>query len=331
MLDIAYPEYLTGVSARREATRWQWAQGCRLLRARPTGLQTSVMAGLQTSGVAWTLLALALGGLCVAAAIMVTVALPGSVGTVFPLIGIAGVVAALWATAWFVVLGRRARNWRDECVRQGAPVPAGRFFTPNQDLRKTADWWLTFLMIVACPMAFSYGPVIGLVSLAHGFRDQAIVSTLRQHGASVMGTIQSETTGFAMENSDGSVTPAPIFTTLEFVPLGWQDAYGGQSVDTRDPEINGWTWPVSKAHVQIVYLPSNPGEAAVAGQLDGSPWRGAPTGNLISGGLLTVSLGPLIWFTIRRIRKSSRPLPGAVVAPRPTEHEDSAMPELVDD
>ena len=56
--------------------------------------------------------------------------------------------------------------------------------------------------------------------------------------------------------------------------------------------------------VSIVYLPSNPNVAAVAGQLDGSAWRGAVTGNLVSAAVLTIALVPLTWWEVRRLRRA---------------------------
>jgi hypothetical protein len=36
-------------------------------------------------------------------------------------------------------------------------------------------------------------------------------------------------------------------------------------------------------------------------QITGSVWHGAPTANLISGGLLTLALPPLIWLLVLRV------------------------------
>lgn len=52
--------------------------------------------------------------------------------------------------------------------------------------------------------------------------------------------------------------------------------------------------------------PANPDQAAVQGQLTGSPWHGIPTANLISGGLLTVALPFLAWWLVRLIAASRR-------------------------
>jgi hypothetical protein len=54
--------------------------------------------------------------------------------------------------------------------------------------------------------------------------------------------------------------------------------------------------------VKIVYDPAHPRVAALASQLRGSPWAGAPTGNLISSALLTAALLVLAWQLIKRSR-----------------------------
>ncbi len=61
-------------------------------------------------------------------------------------------------------------------------------------------------------------------------------------------------------------------------------------VDTDEPET-------------VVYLPSHPDVAAAKQQITGSVWHGAPTANLISGGLFTLALPPLIWFLVLRVRR----------------------------
>ena len=53
----------------------------------------------------------------------------------------------------------------------------------------------------------------------------------------------------------------------------------------------------------VVYLPSDPDVAAAEQQITGSVWHGAPTANLISGGLFTLALPPLFWFLVLRVRR----------------------------
>jgi hypothetical protein len=50
-------------------------------------------------------------------------------------------------------------------------------------------------------------------------------------------------------------------------------------------------------------LKSDPDVAAAEQQVAGSVWHGAPTANLISGGLFTLALPPLIWLLVLRVRR----------------------------
>jgi hypothetical protein len=242
--------------------------------------------GIATSRAAWAWLAVAVGALCVAAGVWVAVLLPGSVGTVDSLIGLVLVVVALVLTIWFALLARRARNWLRESLDRGAIAPLRPSFAPDSDSRNGFSVLASVLMVAAIPLMLIYGPLIGLISLVHGFDDRAIVSVLRQHGVSTLGTIQAIVT----QSPDGD--GGENYTTTIWLNFSLPD---GQSVSTTDPGINGWTWPASQPNVEIVYLPSHPTTAAVAGQLVGSPWRGAVTGNLIAGVVLTVLLVPLAW------------------------------------
>lgn len=55
--------------------------------------------------------------------------------------------------------------------------------------------------------------------------------------------------------------------------------------------------------VTVVYLPSNPNVAAAEQQITGSVWHGAPTANLITGGILTLALPPLLLFLVLTLRR----------------------------
>jgi hypothetical protein len=81
---------------------------------------------------------------------------------------------------------------------------------------------------------------------------------------------------------------------------------GAQRVLTPDPAIAGRTWPIGPDAVTVVYDPARPGTAAVSGQLRGSPWAGAPLGNLVSGALLTLALPVLTWRLVLRLRRRRR-------------------------
>lgn len=304
-LDIAYPEYLLGAAARREGARWRKAPGYRRLRTRWLGLRMALL-GLRMALLLWLLLALVLCGVCIALSLSIAAALPRGFGDVISLIALVLVVASIWATAWFTGLARRVHNWAGESLTRRACAPRDQFLRPGPKQREMARGCLTLLMLLAIASLIGWGPVIGLISLAHGLSDQALVTVLRQHGVTVAGTIASDIE--YSTNSDGS-TGISIVTQLEF------RSADGTSVSTLDPPINGWTWPVNQPSVEVVYDPAHPSTAAVAGQLSGSVWRGAPTGNLICGALLTVALVPLTWATIRRIRVGLRQEPLEALSP----------------
>jgi hypothetical protein len=89
--------------------------------------------------------------------------------------------------------------------------------------------------------------------------------------------------------------------TLEFSPAG------GKEVQVPDPAIAGWTWPMNPdTVVTIVYDPADPQTAAVRSQITGSAWHGAPTGNVIAGGLAIIAEPFLIWLFVRRVTAARR-------------------------
>jgi len=151
-------------------------------------------------------------------------------------------------------------------------------------------------LALALAALIGWGPGVGIVTLVHGFSDQALVTNLRKNGVRVPGLVIGVPRYPTDSDGDTEVTYQP---TLNFTA-------GSQIVATPDPAIGGRRWPVSDAVVTVVYDPARPGRAAVAGQLRGSPWGGAPLGNLISGALLTLALPVLTRGTARRIRDRRR-------------------------
>ena len=53
----------------------------------------------------------------------------------------------------------------------------------------------------------------------------------------------------------------------------------------------------------MVFLPGDPQVAAAKQQVTGSVWHGALTANLITGGLFTLALPPLLWLLVLRVRR----------------------------
>jgi hypothetical protein len=151
--------------------------------------------------------------------------------------------------------------------------------------------------VVALVVALiGWGPGVGIAALTHGQRDSSLVAELRAQGVSAPGLlidVQQSSTG-----SDGDVTVTDV-PTLSF--LGWA---------ATDPSIGGRPLPLNAAdpagtreQETVVFLPSDPRVAAAKQQITSSVWHGAPTANLITGGLFTLALPPLLWLLLLRARR----------------------------
>jgi hypothetical protein len=149
-------------------------------------------------------------------------------------------------------------------------------------------------------MLIAWGPGVGIASLVHGFRDASLVAELRAEGVKTPGLLIDVRRFSTGDNGNTTVSDVP---TLSFLIWKATDpSIGGRPlpldqadpVETRDPET-------------VVWLPSDPRVAATAQQLSGSVWHGAPTANLISGGLLTLALPALLWFLVLRVLRRRRP------------------------
>jgi hypothetical protein len=272
--------------------RWPRAGGYRRLRTRPRGFVPAMLATCLTG--------LALIGLGAFAGAQPAVALPGSVGSVRDLLGIAGGLAGAWAVGWLFIVAVRSAiatvRWSAASRAMRSPAPWSRFY-PHGTRRVSRSQLLTVAMLLAVPALVGWGPVVGGVTLVHGFSDQALVTHLRAVGRPALGVVTGVpryTTGVG-----GNNTELTYRASLEFLA-------GAQQVLTPDPAIGGRVWPISDEFVTVIYDPAQPGTAAVAGQLQGSPWGGAPLGNLISGALLTLALPVLLWRLTRRLRATSR-------------------------
>ena len=268
------------------------AGGYRRLRTRPRGFVPAMLA----TGLA----GLALIGLGAFAGVQPAVALPGSVGSVRDLLGIAGGLAGAWVAGWLFIVAVRSAiatvRWSAASRAMRSPAPWSRFY-PHGTRRVSLPQLLTVAMLLAVPALVGWGPVVGGVTLVHGFSDQALVTYLRTVGRPALGVVTGVpqyTTGIG-----GNNTELTYRASLEFLA-------GAQQVLTPDPVIGGRVWPISDEFVTVIYDPAQPRTAAVASQLQGSPWGGAPLGNLISGALLTLALPVLLWRLTRRLRATSR-------------------------
>ena len=246
------------------------------------------------------LLAMAtLGGV---AGAQVSLLLPGGIGGVRDLIGIAlgtaGVLGATWLFFAVKSLLTDALRWLVASLRAGGPAPWDRIVHVE-----TPDRWLGVLVTVAIGLAIPFlllwGPIIALSSLTHGFRDAALVAQLRQHGTVTTGHVINDP--YYTTDSNGEQEEHDQ-AALVFTPQGTS-----QATEVIDPAIGGWTWPMRPQDpVPIVYDPADPTTAAVQGQITGSVWHGAPTGNIIAGGLALLAEVPLVWVFVVRVTAARR-------------------------
>jgi hypothetical protein len=284
-------------SRRADARRlpvFEKARGCRRLRTRPRGLF------LRRAALA--VLFLLTVGLGVFIGLLPAVLMPEWTGAVRTLIGIVG--ALLGATAGCLagaaIAGALvgALRWAVISLTLRTPAPPGRFF--RRRARAGGPLVANVGLVLLVPALIAWGPGVGIASLMHGFRDASLVAELRAAGVKTPGLLIDVQRFSADDNGNTTVTNVP---TLSF--LIWK---------ATDPSIGGRPLPLDPAdplHTRdpetVVWLPSNPQVAAAAQQLSGSVWHGAPTANLISGGLLTLALPPLLWFLVLRLLRRRGP------------------------
>ena len=289
-LRIPPPKHLWNREVRKQGPGWRHAPGYQKLRVRPRGYRPAVAS--------LVLLWLALSGLGITVAVLLANALPPGIGAARNLVGLVVAVSLVAAAVWLGDLALGAARWAAVSVTVRTAAPPGRFLGPAPRRIRQARKLLTVALVLAIPVLIGWGPVVGLTSLAHGFADQALVASLRQHGVPARGYVIDVPTYSADSSGNTVVT--------DHATLLFQTA-AGSVVQTRDPAIAGWTWPMDpRQPVTVVYDPAEPRTAAVAGQISASPWHGAPTGNVVSGALLTVALVPLTWVTVRRIQAARR-------------------------
>jgi len=228
------------------------------------------------------------------------VALPQWFGAVRTLLGIAGAVAGaaggIWVGLALAHVFADALRWGLTSATVGTLAPPGRFFRRRE---RAGGWTIlgNVCLVALVPALVYWGPGIGIASLAHGFRDSALVASLRAHGTQTRGQL-IDVQDFSTDDDNTTVKDVP---TLSF--RAWE---------TTDPSIGGRPLPLdaddplsTRQPLTVVYLPSDPDTAAAARQLAGSVWHGAPTANLISGGLLTLALPPVGWLLVLAVRRRS--------------------------
>ena len=268
------------------------------LRVRPPGWVAVLLASILAGAIM-----AAAGAL---AGVALTLLLPTAIGSIRDLVGIALAIAGCMGGTWlFFALRsvlRGTLRWLVTSIRMGGPAPYDRFIrleVPGELIAKL----ITAVLVIAVPLVLFWGVGILADSVSHALSDSALVSQLRQNGVTVEGQVVSVPQYSTDSNGNTVVT---FQVTLEFTD-------GGQSVQVPDPAIAGRLWPVNPAvSVPIVYDQADPQTAAVWGQITGSVWHGAPTGNVIGGSLGILSDPLLIWLLVRRFtaarRKAAREL-----------------------
>jgi hypothetical protein len=273
-------------SSTRQVPRFRKAPGYRRLRTRPRGTALRVLALIAVFALT--------AGLGVVIGTLPAVWLPEWFGAVRTLIGIAGgalgLACGLWLGAAVSHLTADAVRWAVISWGVGTLAPPRRFFRRREP---SGGWAIARNIALAAlvPALIGWGPGVGIASLAHGFRDASLVAELRAHGVTTQGRLIDEQDFEDEDNGDTKVTDV---STLVF-----------QHHEVTDPAIGGRPLPLDPGDPlstsrpeTIVYLPSDPDTAAARQQVAGSVWHGAPTANLISGGLLTLALPPVIWLLV---------------------------------
>jgi hypothetical protein len=281
-------------SGARYRVRSSLPSGTPVLRVRPRGWLVLGFVAL--------IVAVAMAALGALAGVGLSLLLPGGIGGIRDLIGIAlatgGCLGGIWLFFAAKSLIADALQWLVASLRAGGPAPWDRFRrveTPDTVLGAL----VTVAVALAIPFLLLWGPIIAANSISHGFSDAALVSQLRQHGATTTGTVIN--VPYYTTDSDGNQVEHDQ-ANLQFTPAG-----GSQLLQVPDPAIAGWTWPMDTGDlVTIVYDPSDPQTAAVEGQITGSVWHGAPTSNIIAGCLAVAAEPFVIWLFIRRVTAARR-------------------------
>ncbi len=225
-------------------------------------------------------------------------ALPEWFGAVRTLIGIVGGLLGAAGGAWLggaIAAGiADALRWWITSWGVGTLAPPRRFFRRRQ---RAGGWTVAgnIALVALVPALIGWGPGVGISSLAHGFHDSSLVAQLRAHGVATQGVLVDDQD---YEDDDGNTKVTDVATL----------SFHGREVP--DPAIGGRPLPLDSddplstdVPETIVYLTSDPDTAAARQQITGSVWHGAPTANLISGGLLTLALPPVLWLLVLLVRR----------------------------
>jgi hypothetical protein len=268
----------------------------RRLRTRPRGRTLRVLALL-----VWYGLLMGGGGYLGALPAVVLPEWFGAARTLFAIVGATlGVAVGVWVGAAVTHIWVDTLRWAGASLKAGGLAPVRRFFGRR---REHANTWLgvaNFAMIALFVMLIGWGPGVGISTLVDGLRDSSLVASLRAHGVTTPGLLVDVPQYGTDNNGNPTVTDV---STLAF-------KVNGQVVQATDPSIGGRPLPLdagdpagTQVPETVVYLPDNPQTAAARQQIAGSVWHGAPTANLISGGIFTLALPVLFVYLILRARR----------------------------
>ena len=155
-------------------------------------------------------------GIGVSLGVTPAVLLPQWFGAVRTLIGVIGVVAGgavgLWAAGVVTHVLADGVRWAVSSRAVGALAPTGRFFRRRE---RSRVWSLagSLAMTALIPALGYWGPGAGLASLAHGFRDAALVAELRAQGARTHGEL-IDVPSYSTDDNGNTAT-----TVFEEAPL----------------------------------------------------------------------------------------------------------------
>jgi hypothetical protein len=206
------------------------------------------------------------------------------------------VSAGIWVGAAITHAWVDALRWAGASLTAGGLAPARRFFARRREHPGTwllaANFGLAALFIAL----IGWGPGVLIASTAHGLRDSSLVAELRQDGMTFPGTLIDVQQFSTDDHGNTVVTDVPTLSFLGFKAT--DPSIGGKPLaldasdpaDTDDPET-------------VVFLPQDPQVAAAKQQISGSVWHGAPTANVISGGVFTLALPPLFLYLVLRARR----------------------------
>jgi len=283
------------VRAKQKLPLYRKAPGYRRLRVTARGTTLRVLAAIA--------LLLAAIAAAVTVGLLPALFLPGWVGKVRVMIGIAGAGLGLAAGIWvfgaitqWVADGLR---WAVASFQAAGIAPLGRFFRR----RESSGYWsavLTSGLMVLVPLLVIFGPGTAIVSGIHGVSDSRLVAGLRANGVRTRGSLIDVPEYSTDSNGNTTVTDV---ATLSF-------RAEGQNYQVTDPSIGGRPLPLNAADpagtdvpLTVVYDSDDPGTAAAEQQMTGSVWHGAPTANVIVGILFTLLLPPVIWAAVVRLRR----------------------------